>query len=264
MVKPRRSADPHALAGVYALGTLTESERKEFERHLARCAECAREVRGLSEIAAELGMAATATPPERIRAGVFLALPHVPQVRTDPGVDPAVGPGTIDLAARRRDRNAAPASRVRQWLAAGAAAAAVAAIVALGVSLANARHDLSVARTEQQALSQLLNSPGVRIVTAPASGGGTVTTIVSPVRGKLICLTKGLPALPSSRVYQVWLIGPAGIRSAGLLAQHAGGALAPLVAAGVRGGDRVGITVEPAGGTAQPTTKPIVLTPRVA
>ena len=152
-------------------------------------------------------------------------------------------------------------SRVRQWLAAGAAAAAVAAIVTLGVSLANARHDLNVATAEQQALSQLLNSPGVRIVTAPAAGGGTVTAVVAPARGKLVCLTKGLPALPSSRVYQVWLIGPTGTRSAGLLTLPSSGALAPLVAAGVRGGDRVGITVEPAGGTTRPTTRPIVLTP---
>jgi anti-sigma-K factor RskA len=32
----------------------------------------------------------------------------------------------------------------------------------------------------------------------------------------------------------------------------------PVLASAIRPGDRIGITVEPAGGTAQPTTKPVV------
>jgi len=64
-----------------------------------------------------------------------------------------------------------------------------------------------------------------------------------------------LPAPPDGRVYQVWVIGPAGTRSAGFLSGTG------LALTGVRAGERVGVTVEPAGGTSQPTTTPIVLVP---
>ena len=50
------------------------------------------------------------------------------------------------------------------------------------------------------------------------------------------------------------MIGPAGTRSAGFLSGTG------LALTGVRG-ERVGVTVEPAGGTSQPTTTPIVLVP---
>jgi anti-sigma-K factor RskA len=60
-------------------------------------------------------------------------------------------------------------------------------------------------------------------------------------------------------VYQLWLISPAGAVSAGLLPGASQGKTAPVLASGLVRGDQVGVTVEPAGGTKQPTTKPIVL-----
>jgi anti-sigma-K factor RskA len=70
----------------------------------------------------------------------------------------------------------------------------------------------------------------------------------------------GMTALPGSKVYQLWVITPAGAaRSAGLLPASPAGSTPPVLAAGILPGDRLGITVEPAGGTAQPTTVPVVL-----
>ena len=64
----------------------------------------------------------------------------------------------------------------------------------------------------------------------------------------------GMASLPSSRVYQAWVLSPSGARSAGLM--HGSSLLAA-----VRPGDRIGITVEPAGGTARPTTTPVAVLP---
>jgi len=50
-----------------------------------------------------------------------------------------------------------------------------------------------------------------------------------------------------------------GARSAGLLAR--GRQPGPLLAPGVVPGDRIGITVEPAGGKPRPTTPPVVVMP---
>ena len=54
-------------------------------------------------------------------------------------------------------------------------------------------------------------------------------------------------------------MGPPRTRSAGLLRPATGGHTAPVLAAGLQAGDQVGVTVEPAGGTAQPTTTPILV-----
>ena len=53
-------------------------------------------------------------------------------------------------------------------------------------------------------------------------------------------------------------------RSAGLMTVAVSGSSAPALADGVVPGDHLGITVEPAGGTAQPTTTPVVLMPVTA
>jgi anti-sigma-K factor RskA len=52
--------------------------------------------------------------------------------------------------------------------------------------------------------------------------------------------------------------------SAGLLAVTSSGLMAPVLASGVLPGDRLAITVEPAGGTVQPTTAPVVIMPVTA
>ena len=67
--------------------------------------------------------------------------------------------------------------------------------------------------------------------------------------------TTGMAALPSGQAYQVWVMSPSGARSAGLL--HG----TSLLASAVRPGDRIGITVEPARGSARPTTTPVAILP---
>jgi hypothetical protein len=49
------------------------------------------------------------------------------------------------------------------------------------------------------------------------------------------------------------------VRSAGLLPLPSAGQTAPVLASGLVAGDKVGMTVEPAGGTSLPTTTPILL-----
>jgi anti-sigma-K factor RskA len=54
-------------------------------------------------------------------------------------------------------------------------------------------------------------------------------------------------------------MGASGARSIGLMSGNSTGVTSPVLAADVQPGDRLGITVEPAGGTKQPTTAPIVV-----
>jgi anti-sigma-K factor RskA len=81
--------------------------------------------------------------------------------------------------------------------------------------------------------------------------------VYSSKLGGAVITTTGLSALPAGRVYQAWVMSPSGVLSAGLIT----GLTSQLLASGVRSGDRIGITVEPAGGTSRPTTKAVLVMP---
>jgi anti-sigma-K factor RskA len=121
---------------------------------------------------------------------------------------------------------------------------------------------LQQARQDNSAIAAVLAAPDARIESLPAAGG-TVTAVVSLHQAEAVVTTSALPALPGTRVYQLWVMTSAGAaKSAGLLTVTSSGTTsAPLLAGGVLPGDRLGITVEPSGGTAQPTTTPIVVMP---
>jgi anti-sigma-K factor RskA len=175
------------------------------------------------------------------------------------------------LAAVARTRQLPPATDQRPvpkprsvWLPRlAAAAAAVAAVVAivLGVTQSATQSKLDRVQAREQAIAAVLNAPDVRIASHRTSVGGTATVVFSEVSHKMMVTTAGLPPLPASKVYQLWLIAPGNIRSAGLLPAPAGGRTAPVLAAGLAAGDRAGVTVEPAGGSRQPTTTPIIAIP---
>jgi anti-sigma-K factor RskA len=137
----------------------------------------------------------------------------------------------------------------------------VGAAVVLGVILAGTQHRLDLAQAQNRAIARVLAAPDARVLTSSTSAGGTATVIVSPSERELIVTTAGLRPLPASKVYQAWLINPRRTRPAGLLPAPRGGKTQPLLTTGVSTGDKLGLTVEPAGGTAKPTTTPILVIP---
>jgi Anti-sigma-K factor rskA len=236
--------DLHILTGVYALDAVDGAERDRFEHHLRRCKPCGHEVRGLAETATGLAMAVALAPPPGLKANVLTAAAATRQL------PPATQPSRA-----RPVRRTAPVPR----LATAVAAVSLAVALALGaVSLAT-RHELDGARAQNQAIAAVLAAPDARIMTQATTEGGTATVVVSRAQQKIIFTAAGLPALSSGRVYELWLMGPPKIREAGLLPGPSAGKTAPVLASGLVAGDKVGVTVEPAGGTRQPTTAPILL-----
>jgi anti-sigma-K factor RskA len=139
-----------------------------------------------------------------------------------------------------------------------AAAVGLAGSVVLGYAAVSARNAQSAAQEQARAIAAVLSAPDARLVTAPTSAGGTATAVVSVRQGRLVFTGSGLRPLPASRVYELWFIG-ATTRPAGTLPAAPGGT--PVLASGLAAGDRIGVTVEPAGGSSAPTTTPIVLLP---
>jgi anti-sigma-K factor RskA len=106
----------------------------------------------------------------------------------------------------------------------------------------------------------LLAAPDARLLSRPTARGGTATLVVSLRRRQLLVTTAGLPPPPPGKVYQLWMIGKV-IRPAGFLPRPVAGHTAAVRASRVIAGDTFGMTVEPAGGTQQPTVPPIVTIP---
>jgi anti-sigma factor RsiW len=226
--------DLHVLTGSYVLDAVSETEREEFERHLQFCPTCDAEVRGLRETAARLALACAVNPPARMEQQVLAGTYRTRQLPP--------------LAASRPGR----VLHFPRRLAILAAAASVAAAVALGITQLTAQHQLDQARAT--AIARVVTAPDAHVDTARAAGGD-VTVVTSAALREAVVSTSGMASLPSGRVYQVWVMSPSGARSAGLMQGSS------LLASAVRPGDQIGITVEPAGGTARPTTTPVAVIP---
>ena len=234
--------DLHTLTGAYVLDAVEPAEQARFEHHLRRCKPCGHEVRGLAETATGLAMAVAMQPPAQLKQRVLTAVAVTRQ---------------LPPAAEHHHR--ARLAFRQAWfprLAVAAAVACLAVAVALGLST---RRELDRARAQNQAIAAVLAAPDARVLTGATTIGGTATVVVSRAEEKMIFTTAGLPRLPAAKVYELWLIGPPQVRKAGLLPAPTAGKTSPLLASGLVAGDKVGVTVEPAGGTSKPTTTPILV-----
>ncbi len=244
-----RGGDPHTLAGAYAMDAVAEPDRARFERHLAGCESCRQEVRGLREAAAALAAAAAVRPPAALRDAALRAAAQTRQL------PPAVTQVPAGWAAARWD--------LRGWwsrLAVGMAGVLAAVAVAAGVVTYGMQDRLDQAQLHDHAVAAVLSAPDATMLSAPVSTGGTATVVMSHRERALVFTAGDLRRLPSAQSYELWLIGPAGSRPAGMASGSSRGGMAgPMVVSGLKDGDSVGLTVEPAGGSPRPTSSPVVL-----
>jgi anti-sigma-K factor RskA len=238
----------HELSGAYALDALDNAERERFERHLRRCPACAEDVRRMTSTATALAMAVAAEPPPGLKQRVLAAAAATPQL-----------PPLPSAAAKRRRGRHVTRSAWFPRLALGVAGVGVAAAVVLAVVTVSTQDRLDHLQAQNQAIAAVLAAPDAQIATATSSTGGNATVVLSYAQQKMIFTSTGLPALPNNKVYELWLLSTGSARSAGLLPEPTDGRTAPVLAAGLTSADKVGVTVEPAGGTSSPTTTPILV-----
>ncbi|MBW1600531.1 anti-sigma factor [Streptomyces sp. JJ66] len=243
------TVDLHTLTGAYAVHALSDTERAEFERHLAVCGACAQEVRELTATAERLGLAVSATLPPQLRARV---LARVTTVRQEPPRVPRQGGGSW-LSRRTR---ALP----RMVLAASVAAAAAFGGLAVWQYQAaeDARQQAEQADQRSDALTRVLTAGDALVTSGELPGGGTGTIVVSHDQGRAAFLAAGLPRPPSGQVYQLWFAKGEEMRPAGLLDPHAT-TTATLMEGQVRDATAMGITLEPSGGSPKPTSDPMAV-----
>lgn len=242
----------HTLTGAYALHALPASERRDFERHLGACDACSVEVRELTETATRLGLAVTAPVPRDMRERV---LREITAVRQEP---PAVD---------RRDRPRVRPPWAGRWPRFALAASLAAAAGFGGIAVWQhqdaraARQEADAARQQGAAVARVIAAPDARSSAGTLKNGAKGTVVVSRSQDRAVFLASGLGEAPSGKVYQLWFDDGGTMRPAGLM--RASGAspttYAAMLEGPVDGATGMGVTVEPAGGSAQPTSAPLTM-----
>ncbi|MGA4842919.1 anti-sigma factor [Streptomyces sp. G45] len=234
----------HSLAVPYALDALDPDEMRRYERHLARCARCADEVRALAADTVRLARAASVPAPPDLRERILTA------VRTTAQEPPPEGPPPDPVRAR-------PAARA-PVLVALAASAAVLALLAAGLlafALVRADDRLDDERAAAREIAHVLAAPDARASTQRDARGRGLTVVASRAERRAVVSATGLGRPPQGRVHQLWVMrAGAAPRSLGLLDGES-----PVLAADLTArATSLAVTVEPGGGSVRPTTKPVV------
>jgi len=222
----------------YALGLLPASEAAAVAAHMETCESCRAEYRFLHPAVTAVAYSAEA------------------------GADPATGANAASPLMKARimkqvRSEAAPLRTPRVWPAYAVAAACLAIAIATGLV------DLSLSsKLDRDRAQSAVQAQTIADLTAPDSrrhrfAGGEVLTHGN----RLYLAMHGLPALPAGHVYQAWTLakGAKKVAPSKTFEPSAGGlAVVPLPEAATTLA-AVAVSVEPAGGSMQPTTKPIAL-----
>ncbi|GAA1990875.1 anti-sigma factor [Catenulispora subtropica] len=249
----------HALTGAYVSHALEPAEREAFEGHLEQCPTCRQEVAELRETAALLASAASEPPPARLKAAVDARIAVTRQL-----------PPIVERSAAEAEPAAGTAVRGgtrRRWLTGlgwGLATGLAATVAVLGVRVADQQNQLDQAHQRDTTIAALLAAPDTRTGSVTVTTGGKGMVLVSRSHDEAAITLTGLTRLPSGQAYQLWMMGPSGARSGGLLPTGSGGTSGSVLAHDLGDARTIGLTVEPSGGSAQPTTAPIMLLPMPA
>lgn len=185
---------------------------------------------------------AAAAPPEALKDRAITAAARVRQLP----------PATGEVAAARISR------RRPGWLALAAVCAFGVLAGIFGLTARSEQHQLSQDQQRNRQVAAVLTARDAVMVDGRVRTGGTAAVVMSSKERALVFAANGLRALASSKGYELWLIGPGGDTPAGMLPTPRQGRTGPVIARGLASGDRLGLTIEPAGGSKQPTS-PMIL-----
>ncbi len=255
----------------YALDAVDADERAAVERALADDAELRSDADGFAETAALLAGAADAVePPPGLKSRLMAQLDGLPQQLPDAAsptpapAEPSAAPVDPTPAAPQAPREPGRAERAagRRWFQRPGAiiAAAAASVVLIAGAIVGIGWAGPNGWGAQREMAAIAEAPDVESSTHEIEGGGAVTLYWSAEQGRSGVVVEGLPDVGDTSTYELWYIDDAGAQSAGTF-DVADGETWRVLEGDFAPGVAVGVTVEPAGGSPQPTTEPIVVIP---
>jgi anti-sigma-K factor RskA len=232
--------DVRDLLGAWALDAVDDVERKAVERLIRDDPEAAAEAQALRETVTRLAESDAAAPPAALRAQVLAAVGSTRQL--------AQADGHPHTSQRPPARRRGKALRLL-----------AAAVILIGIAVPSGIAVLQAQRAERaeeqvELLADALSEPGASLVRSDVSGGGKAVLVTGGPTALLAF--SGLPEL-SGQDYQLWVVQDGVPTSAGVL--HPRDGLLTTELADIPPTATLAVTIEPAGGSAQPTTDPLVL-----
>ncbi len=133
------------------------------------------------------------------------------------------------------------------------AIAAAFLVGAVGVGgYVNEHNQASDLRADRAAISKIVSASDAQTTNKAFEGGGHVRLISSDIADGAYIVASDMPSPGTGKVYQVWVVKDDSPVSEGVFTTDG-----EMVMKDLNGADRIAITVEPAGGSKQPTTPPI-------
>lgn len=250
------------LLPFYALDALTDEEREQVEAYLREHPEARQQVE-------EMGRAVAALPQS--------VSPVEPSPRTKAALMAHVA---VDAKSRASKQEQVSRPRVTRWVnifqafGLGAATVAILWAVVLNIQLSYLRRQVSMLSEALVAQSNALEQINQQLSQPPASETVTISLkgtdvrpqaqgqlIADPSKNSAVLVIDGLGQLEPGKTYQVWLIDASGPKSAGFLSVDSKGQAVLIVTSNETIGSfqSLGISVEPEGGSQQPTGDIVVL-----
>jgi len=215
-----------------AIGTLDADEARAVRAHLEGCAECRAELRALDEAAFAIAATAERDVPAGLRDRI------------------------VDRARRERMARRVPSASFLDILRRPVPLAVpVALVVLLAASLAlyaGARRD------SDRYATALSGIAGARVVALAPTGevAGVRGSLVIPADGTAPYLILDLPAAPSGKTWEAWVLRGQTALAAGITDDR--GVTTLVLTAPLASGDGVAVTLEPSGGVDRVTGAPVL------
>src|ERR671920_214346 len=232
------------LKDAYVLGALPEEERLIFEDYLAAHPERQAEVDELGAVAGLLAFSAPEQEPsQELRSKVM------EMIETEP----------------RRVGGHSTFARFGDYLSIRSLALGAAALLVIGLLSWN----LALQGQVEDAQSQVQNLQGqvadaqaqqtrtVELKGAWAEQGATAE-VASMQENEIILVARNMPSVPEGRTCQIWVISDDVPKPSGLFQPDGNGTATPITNS-ITKADVIAVTVEPAGGSEQPTSDPVLL-----
>jgi len=245
------------LKDAYVLDALPDEERRIFEEYLSAHPERQAEIDELGAVAGLLAFAPhEQEPPPQLRSRIM---------------------GIVESEAAPRDaRRASVFTRFWDFLGARGLALGAAALLVIGLfswnlllqgqvgdlqgQVQNSQgqvKDLRGQVQEAQTQRRVEQTPTIALAGSWADQGANVE-VASIDQDQVILVAKNMPSVPDNRTCQIWVIKGASPPSPSGLFQPDGNMTATPITSPIEKADTIAVTVEPAGGSDQPTTKPVL------
>lgn len=219
------------LKDAYALGALTEDERREFEDYLGEHPELQAEADDLGAIVNLLALAPQEhEPPSELRRNLLAS----------------IGDGSREEHTPRR-------ARVGRFL--GPSGIVVAAVAAVAVLAIIGLFGWAVSlRTENEDLRGEVQTRRAYELQGSGPAQDVRGQLIRIGEGQAVLFTENLPPPRQGETYQAWLMRNGVAEPAGLFEPREEEPSATPIEGAFQGADAVSVTAEPSGGSPQPTS----------